>query len=148
MRYFEYYTKGKEEVFERRHLVTAEEIMEFGERWDPQPFHTDPLAAEKSVFGGLVASATHLFSITCGLLTKVPEDKRGALVSGLGFTNMKLLAPARSGDELKAKGVVLESRVSKSRPEVGVVRFYNELINHKNEVVFSYESAALVVRQT
>lgn len=36
--------------------VTEAEIVAFGERYDPQPFHADPEAAEDSAFGGLVAS--------------------------------------------------------------------------------------------
>lgn len=36
--------------------VTEAEIVAFGERYDPQPFHADPEAVEDSAFGGLVAS--------------------------------------------------------------------------------------------
>jgi len=32
--------------------VTEEEILEFARRCDPQPFHTDPLAAKDGPFSG------------------------------------------------------------------------------------------------
>jgi acyl dehydratase len=47
MKYFEHYTGGLEETLPESHIMTEEEIIEFGERWDPQPFHTDRVAAEK-----------------------------------------------------------------------------------------------------
>ena len=36
--------------------VTAEEIKEFGQKYDPQPFHLDEAAGEGSFFKGLAAS--------------------------------------------------------------------------------------------
>ena len=43
--------------------ITREEIVEVATRWDPQPFHVDEQAADRSVFGGLTASSLHLFAI-------------------------------------------------------------------------------------
>ena len=76
VRFFEYYTLGLEEKFPEGYLVTEEEIIEFGQRWDPQPFHTDPEAARQSHFGGLVASS---FLIPIWLLLigiKTMKDRR------------------------------------------------------------------------
>jgi acyl dehydratase len=42
------------------HTVTKEGIIEFAEKFDPQPFHTDEEAAADSTFGGLVASGWHV----------------------------------------------------------------------------------------
>ena len=36
--------------------VTAKEIISFGEKYDPQPFHLDEAAGEGSFFKGLAAS--------------------------------------------------------------------------------------------
>lgn len=43
--------------------MTEEEIIEVGERWDPRSFHADSEAARDSLFGVLVASTVHIFSI-------------------------------------------------------------------------------------
>ena len=40
-------------------LFTAEDIIAFAKKYDPQPFHTDPEAAKNFVFGGLCASGWH-----------------------------------------------------------------------------------------
>ena len=54
MRYFEDFEVG---VWQENgtYEVTEAEIIEVAERWDPQPFHVDPVAAAESPFGGLVA---------------------------------------------------------------------------------------------
>ena len=38
------------------HLVDAAQIKRFAAEFDPQPFHLDEAAAEKSLFKGLAAS--------------------------------------------------------------------------------------------
>ena len=40
------------------YTVDADEIVDFGRHYDPQPFHTDPEAAKGSIFGGLIASGS------------------------------------------------------------------------------------------
>ena len=45
------------------YLFTPEAIVEFAKKFDPQPFHVDPMAARDSVFGGLCASGWHTASV-------------------------------------------------------------------------------------
>ena len=146
MKYFEHFTLGLEEEAPGRHIVTEEEIIEFGTRWDSQPFHVDPEAAKDSVFGGLVACSVHLFAMAIGLWNRatVNEEERTAAVSALGFNNMQLKTPARPGDELKSKSTVIERRSSTSKPNLGIVTFRNEVTNQNGELVIVYESAALI----
>ncbi|MCP4842762.1 MAG: acyl dehydratase [Halieaceae bacterium] len=145
MKYFEDFALGEKRESPRRHLITEEEIMEFGNRWDYQPFHVDREAAKASVFGGLVASSTHLFAVSVSLFCHKDLDSAGrsAAISALGFNNMKLKAPARSGDELKCVSVVIEKRQSNSRPDAGILVMRNEVTNQREELVFIYEHAAL-----
>jgi acyl dehydratase len=58
MRYFEDFQVG--DIFDLGSTtVTEEEIIRFARQFDPQPFHTDPVLARDSIFGGLVASGWH-----------------------------------------------------------------------------------------
>ena len=58
MKFFEDIQVG--DVFEYgRYTFTAENIKSFATRFDPQPFHLDEAAAERSHFGALVASGWH-----------------------------------------------------------------------------------------
>ena len=146
MKYFEDLAVGQEWVHKGSYTLTETEIREVGERWDPQPFHIDPVAAEASLFGGLVASSVHLFALMVAIGT-APGEEPMAAVSALGFDNVRNHTPARPGDELRLRVTVLEARASKSRPELGIFRCSRELVNQRGEVVFSDESAALIRRR-
>jgi acyl dehydratase len=52
-----------------------------------------------------------------------------------GIEEVKWLKPVRPGDELSVRLTVLETRESKSRPEMGFVRQRGEMLNQKGEVV-------------
>lgn len=144
MRYFEDFVVGSVDEKSETYLVTQDEIIEMAERFDPQPFHTDPVAAADSVFGGLVACSAHVFAISCALHSKVPDDEKTAAVSALGFDELRLSAPVRPGDALRARSEITAVRRSQSRPGIGIVSSRGELLNQRDEVVFSLASAALI----
>ena len=104
-----------------------------GERWDPQPFHVDPVAAADSVFG-LVASSVHLFAIATCLGQRAEPH---AAISTLGFRNVGNHSPVRPGDVLSKSTTVIAARLSKSRPGVGILTNLVELTNQQDELVFS-----------
>lgn len=141
MRYYEDLTVGATSKGTATYLVTEEEIVEVGRRWDPQPFHTDPVAAAASPFGGLVASSVHLFAMAIAVGVKGDPT---AAVSSLGFEAMVNHAPARPGDVLRTRTTVQARRLSRSRPGLGVVETLVELFNQGDEVVFSFVNAALI----
>ncbi len=141
MLYYEDSVVGKEIIPSAHYEITKQEIVEQGLRWDPQPFHIDENAAEDSVFGSLVASSAHLFSIVVWFGSQFSE--KWAAVSALGFDQIRLHAPVRPGDVLSYRATCIEKRPSKSRPDCGIVEYRGEMLNQKNEVVFSIVSAAL-----
>jgi len=147
LKFFEDFAVGELQMHDATYAVTEEEIIEFGRRWDPQPFHIDPVAAARSPFGGLVASSVHLFAMTVGISNAATRDDPVAAVSALGFDRMRLLGPARPGDELFVRAEVIDARPSNSQPALGVVRVRQDLVNQRDEVIFSCESAFLVARR-
>ncbi len=100
--------------------MTREDILDFGRRFDPQPFHVDEEAAAEGPFGGLIASGLHTLSasfatmIRTGLLAKV----------SMGGAGMEIAwpAPVRPGDVLDVTGVVEELTPSRSKPDRGVAK--------------------------
>jgi len=102
---FEDLSVGDTETF-GSYTVTREEIVDFAEQYDPQPFHVDPEAAEQSPFGGLVASGWHTASMTMRMLVTgllQEADTRGAL----GVDELRWLAPVQPGDTLTARTEVV-----------------------------------------
>jgi acyl dehydratase len=124
------------------YLVTEDEILEFGRRFDPQPFHTDPIAAKDSVFGGLVAPGTLVVCARSWLVNQL--DRCPAYSAGLGVEDMNLLKPVRPGDTLRLEVRVLSARPSQSRPDHGVVTCKNLIFNQRDEVVMELTPKMLV----
>ena len=113
--------------------ITEGAIIDFAARFDPQPFHTDRVAAEKSIYGGLIASGIHTIAVSFSLLLQT-----GVLANNLGspgFDELRWLRPVRPGDTLRAIGEVVEVRQSASRSDRGTVRFRCTTLNQKDEPV-------------
>jgi acyl dehydratase len=136
--YFEDFAAG--EVFELgSHQVTEAEIVEFAERWDPQPFHVDPEAAAESVFGGLIASGWHTGAMWMRMY--VDSMLGGPSSQGSpGIEELRWLAPVRPGDTLHGRLTVLDATPSERRPERGTVRIRGEMVNQDDVTVMSMVS--------
>ena len=134
-RYFEDYLPGS--VYEFGSITMEEkEMIEFATRYDPQPFHVDPEAARKSVFGGLIASGWHTGAVSMRLIVDHYLSSVASL-GALGLDEVRWLKPVRSGDELSIRVTVLEARLSQSKPDRGIVRSLVEVMNQNREVVMS-----------
>ena len=57
-----------------------------------------------------------------------------ASMGSFGLEEIKWLAPVRPGDVLSLKRVTLDKRVSKSRPEMGIINFRWEIYNQDGEL--------------
>jgi acyl dehydratase len=126
--------------------VTADEISRFASRYDPQPFHLDPIAAGQSVFGGLVASGWMTAALTMRLMVKSEFDF-GSGVVGLGVDSLRWPRPVRAGDRLTAAIEVMATRASESKPGFGVVKLKTVTTNQRGEVVQTQVSNVLVPRR-
>ena len=143
MKYFEDFVVGETYTTNATYAVTEAEIIEFGRRWDPQPFHTDPEAARDSIFGGLVASSAHLFAIYVWF-SKHFDTEPVAAVSALGFNDVKLHAPVRPGDQLIAKSLTTATRRSRSKLDCGIIEASAQIFNQSAELAFTASNAFLV----
>jgi acyl dehydratase len=134
-RYLEDYQVGG--VYEYGPItVRAEETLDFARRYDPQPIHTDPVAAQRSPYGGLIASGWH----TTALMMRLLADhylSRAASLGSPGVDELRWPAPVRAGDDLWLRATVIEARRSRSKPDRGVVRTGVELFNQRDEIVLS-----------
>ena len=126
--------------------IDKDQILAFANQFDPQPYHLDEGAAQKSVFGGLAASGWHTAALTMRLL--VDSDFRPANgILGVGFDDLSWPRPVRPGDKLYAQSEVLEVRPSKSRPDRGLIRVRTTTFNQDDEPVQIYTGNLLVPRR-
>ncbi len=126
--------------------VTAEDIIAFAEEFDPQPFHVDARAAENTLLEGLAASGWH----TCSLMMRLIAE--GFLLSSAsmgspGIEEVKWLKPVRPNDRLTLTRTVVESRPSKSRPDMGLVKFAFVLTNQAGERVATMDNLIMFGRR-
>jgi acyl dehydratase len=117
-------------------LISRAEIVAFAAEYDPQPMHLDEHAASATLLGGLVASGWH----SCCVLMRMLSDSilsEATFMGAPGVEEVKWLAPVRPGERIKARATVLETRPSRSRPDVGFVKFRFELIGASEQPVMT-----------
>ena len=113
--------------------VTAQEIKEFGQKYDPQPFHLDEAAGEGSFFKGLAASGWLTAAIVMRLRVQSITVAGGMI--GAGVEEMRWTTPVRPGDSIRSEIEVLGVRHSQSRKDYGIVRTRSVAFNQRNEIV-------------
>lgn len=124
-------------------LVSAEEIVAFGQSFDPQPMHTSAEQAAQGPFKGLVASGWHIAALAMRMF--VLGGGYGATpMVGLGIDELRWRAPARAGDTLTVQREIIELRRSASSPGHGIVRTQVTVRNQHQELVMSLISAGRV----
>jgi acyl dehydratase len=136
--YFEDYVAGTVHEYGSM-AVEQEEILRFAERFDPQPFHTDPEAAADSIYGGLIASGWH----TSALMMRIFADNFLSKVASLGspgVDELRWFMPVRPGDVLSLRITVTETRRSNSKPDRGLVHSFIEVLNQDRDVVSSMKA--------
>ena len=126
--------------------VDTDQIKSFAKQFDPQPYHLDEEAAQKSPFRGLAASGWHTAALTMRLMVDGDFKPAGGIL-GVGFDALSWPKPVRSGDELHAKSEILEVRPSKSRPDRGTIRVRTTTYNQNDEAVQEFTGNLLVPRR-
>lgn len=127
----------------REVVLTEEEMVRYARENDPQPMHTDPQAAAKSRFGGIIASGWQIAALSMRLFVEAGGYGRTPVV-GLGIDELRWSQVVRPGDRLHVVREVIDVRRSKSRPAYGVIRTRVSVINQKGETVMSLISAGQV----
>jgi acyl dehydratase len=128
------------------YTITEEEIIEFAEKFDPQRFHINPVAAEETIFKGIIASGWH----TCSLMMKMMCDEyilRAASLGSPGLENIRWIKPVRPGDNLRMRTTVLSTRSMDSKPHIGLVHTLWECLNQNNELVTSMDGWGMYLKR-
>lgn len=141
-RYLEDYVVGAVHEFGPL-TITEDEIVRFGKEFDPQLFHTDPIGAKETVYGGLIASGWHTCSLFMRLFVEHYLPGQASLGSP-GVDELRWHKPVRPGDNLSLRITVKKVKPSRSKPDRGVVFSFCEMLNQKDEVVATMMALNLV----
>ena len=114
------------------HLVDTAQIKRFAAEFDPQPFHLDEAAAERSLFKGLAASGWHTAALTMRMLVDSVPLEDGLVGAELSISWPK---PTRPGMALQVFSEIVDIRLSRSKPGMAIVTMRSETRDQNGEVV-------------
>jgi acyl dehydratase len=130
---------------------TQDNVRRFAEAFDPQPFHLDEEAAQKSYFGRLAASGWH----TAAAFMHCMIDTRNRVIAELtangepvpprgpspGFKNLRWYKPVYPGDVISYSSTPIEKRTT-SRPGWGLLTSLGVGVNQNGVRVYEYYGSA------
>lgn len=109
------------------------------------PLHVDTnyMTNSDGEFDRPVVIGSYVYSLLLGM--SVP-DMSGRAIANLGTTDLRHLAPVYPGDTLYGESEVTTVRMSRSRPDAGVLMFETRGLNQDGVVVTSFTRAVLLPR--
>jgi acyl dehydratase len=151
--YLEEIEVGSEETLGSYHFTRAA-VLKFASAYDPQPFHLDDEAAQRSHFGALCASGWHTAAAWMKCYVAFNERHRreragrGERLPEIGpspgFERLQWLKPVYPGDTITYSCRIVGKRALKSRPGWGLLGNANSGVNQKGELVFAFDGKVLV----
>jgi acyl dehydratase len=141
--YFEDLEPGTKASF-GRYEVTREEVIEFAQKYDPQPFHLSDEAAAQTHFGRISASGWHTCAMTMRMLVDNITERKQAGLGSPGQDEIRWHRPVYPGDVLRIETELLDKTRSRSRPEMGSFRSIVKVFNQDDQVVMSFRSIGLI----
>ncbi len=125
--------------------VTREAMIAFAREYDPQPFHLDEAAAQKTFVGTLIGSGWQTAAVGMRLFAEALVGHATSM-GAPGIDKLRWLKPVLPGDALSATIRVEETRASASKPDRGIARFTLTLADARGEPVMTQNFAAMFAR--
>lgn len=108
------------------------------------PIHFDHHYSSQTEFGRPLVDSTFTVALVTGQsVTDVSQN----VFANLGWDEVRLPAPVFEGDTIYSRSEVLETRESKSRPEVGIVKVETTGYNQDGTVVITFKRTIMVYRR-
>ena len=143
--YYEDFTVGEVLRHEVTRTVTeTDNLLITTLTMNVQPLHLDAEFSAQSMYGKQIVNSI----FTLGVVTGVPvqDTTLGTTLGNLGFREIEFPKPVFFGDTLRVETEALDKRVSKSRPETGIVGIEHRGYNQNDELVCVVRRTALMKR--
>lgn len=124
-----------------RTLTDADNIQFSLLTMNRHPLHCNHDYAAKTEFKKPLVNSALTLAIVTGMTV---DDVSFRAIANLGWREVKLTAPVFAGDTIYARTKVLEKRLSKSRPNEGIVTTYTEGYKADGTIFLSFERTSLV----
>ncbi len=142
-RYFEDYTSNDVDILGKIE-VDKEEMISFARSYDPQSIHIDGEKAKGGPFNGLIASGWFTGSLMMRFFAQNFLSEISSIASP-GLDEVRWQAPVRPGDVLTFRVTTLETRRSQTKPDRGIVKTFNEILNQDGIVVMSTRGVNVIL---
>jgi acyl dehydratase len=110
-----------------------------------QPLHCNEDFSAKTQFGQRIVNGIFILGLVTGL--GVADLTEGTIIATVGYDKVVSPNPTFHGDTIYAESEVLEKRESKSRPDVGIVKFKHWGKKPDGTVVIEFERTALFLKR-
>jgi len=130
--------------------VEREEVLAFARRYDPQPFHLDDEAAARTHFGRLAASGWHTCSMMMAAMVERWQEVPGwqeQLLGAMGIDELRWRRPVFPGDTLRGTSELIAKVETRSRREMGILKWHTRLFNQDDAEVLSLISIVMQRRR-
>ena len=127
--------------------VSREEVLEFAQRYDPQPFHLSDDAAAMTPFGKIAASGWHTAAMVMRLMVDRLMSEGFMALGSPGVEGIKWQKPVFPGDTISARSEVVEKVESRSKPFMGIVKSEVTVTNQDGDVVMTSRPTMMVARK-
>jgi acyl dehydratase len=107
-----------------------------------QPLHIDTDYSAKSEWGKPLVNS--LFTLGLGVGMSVNDTTFRTTLANLGMTDVRFPKSLFQGDTVHVRTTVKAKRESKSRPREGIVTFFHETLNQRDEIVATCERQDLM----
>lgn len=109
------------------HTVSREEILDFAQRFDPNPFHLEDAAALSVGLPSVIASGFHTLSLSFKIFFDLHlwDD---AVMPSPGLDKIRWHKPLLSGNTMRIRATVIDKTLSRSKPDRGIVTVLHETL--------------------
>jgi acyl dehydratase len=128
-----------------RTVTEADNVLFCALTMNTQPLHINEDFASKTQFGQRIVNGIFTLGLVVGLT--VSELTEGTIVANLGYERVLHPNPVYHGDTIYVETEVLEKRLSKSRPDVGIVRLKHTGRKQDGTVVVEVERSVMFLKR-
>lgn len=144
-KYYEEFNIGEVIQHEVRRTVTETDNVLFTTlTMNVQPLHLDAEFAGESMYGKVIVNSVFTLGLVAGI--HVQDITLGTTLGNLGFRDVEFPKPVFVGDTIRVETEATDKRISKSKPERGIVGFEHRAYNQHDEVVCIMRRTALMKR--
>ena len=143
--YYEQFEIGMEFKHSLARTVTESDNLLFcALTHNPQPLHLDEEFSKETEYGQRIVNSLFTLGLVIGV--SVGDTTLGTTIGNLGMTDTRFANPVFHGDTIRSVTKVREKRVSKSRPNAGLVVFEHYGFNQRDEEVAFCVRTAFMMR--